>query len=304
MTIFWNGQKTAPEDLRLTGAGQLVCFFSLEEAKAAPQETEFSALYREDLSQNDTTRFESRMGFDYLSVNIPDYDDIMDDTRRVEIYYAPQRLYFVCDDCLVATEALLRDIAAEREEPLSPGKVLFLFFSHLTEKDADRLDAIEEEIADLEDALVSKEVEDCTGKISALRKKLLALKRYYEGLFDLLEDLEENWNGLFTKGEIKALRIQTNRADRLAHAVLNLRDYVTQVREAYQNQLDISLNETMKLFTVITAVFLPLTLIAGWYGMNLRMPEFSASFAYPLVILFSIMVAAVCLLIFKKKKWF
>jgi magnesium transporter len=47
---------------------------------------------------------------------------------------------------------------------------------------------------------------------------------------------------------------------------LNLRDYVTQVREAYQAELDISLNNIMKIFTVITAFFSPLTLLVGWYA--------------------------------------
>ena len=66
--------------------------------------------------------------------------------------------------------------------------------------------------------------------------------------------------------------------------VLNLRDYVTQVREAYQAQIDINLNKVMKIFTVITSIFLPLTLIVGWYGMNLKMPEYSWVYGYPFVI--------------------
>ncbi len=98
--------------------------------------------------------------------------------------------------------------------------------------------------------------------------------------------------------------MHTSRADRLLHNVINLRDYVTQVREAYQNQLDISLNKTMKLFTVITTIFLPLTLIVGWYGMNLQMPEYSWAFGYPIVVGISLLVIGGCILFFKRKKWF
>ena len=74
------------------------------------------------------------------------------------------------------------------------------------------------------------------------------------------------------------------RVDRLFHSVLNLQDYVTEVREAYQAQVDINLNQLMKLFTVITTICLPLTLIAGWYGMNFPMPEYTSSIGYPMVI--------------------
>jgi magnesium transporter len=86
--------------------------------------------------------------------------------------------------------------------------------------------------------------------------------------------------------------------------VLNSRDYVSQVREAYQAQVDIDQNTIMKVFTVITSIFLPLTLLVGWYGMNLRMPEFSWDYGYPFVILLSVIVVSLCVVFFKKKKWF
>ena len=67
------------------------------------------------------------------------------------------------------------------------------------------------------------------------------------------------------------------------HSVLNLRDYLSQVREAYQSQIDINLNNVMKIFTVITAIFLPLSLIAGWYGMNFNMPEYQSPYGLSLI---------------------
>ncbi|HRT81755.1 MAG TPA: CorA family divalent cation transporter, partial [Oscillospiraceae bacterium] len=85
--------------------------------------------------------------------------------------------------------------------------------------------------------------------------------------------------------------------------ILNQREYLTQVREAFQNQLDISLNETMRFFTVVTSIFLPLTLLVGWYGMNLRMPEFASNHAYPIVIAFSILFIILSLIFSKKKGW-
>ena len=60
----------------------------------------------------------------------------------------------------------------------------------------------------------------------------------------------------------------------------------------------------MTLLTVVTSIFLPLTLIAGWYGMNFRyMPELEWKASYPVVILVSILIVVVCLVWFKKKKW-
>ena len=86
---------------------------------------------------------------------------------------------------------------------------------------------------------------------------------------------------------------------------MNLRDYVTQMREAYQAQVDIEQNQLMKFFTVITSLFLPLTLLVGWYGMNFsNMPELTWKYGYASIIVLSILICIGMIAWFKKKKWF
>jgi magnesium transporter len=61
----------------------------------------------------------------------------------------------------------------------------------------------------------------------------------------------------------------------------------------------------MKVFTVITTIFMPLTLIVGWYGMNFKyMPELNWKYGYLTVIIASILVVSGCIFFFKKKKLF
>ena len=68
--------------------------------------------------------------------------------------------------------------------------------------------------------------------------------------------------------------------------------------------LNYNLNNTMKLFTIVTIIFQPLTLIVGWYGMNFtNMPELVWKFGYIYVIVLSITVVAGILFYFKKKKY-
>ena len=116
--------------------------------------------------------------------------------------------------------------------------------------------------------------------------------------------MEENENGLISGRQLKRFRMLTRRVERLLDTADSLRDYVSQVREAYQSQVDINLNNLMRIFTVVTAVFSPLTLIVGWYGMNLRMPESRWDWGYPMVILMSLAVCVATVALFKKKKWF
>jgi magnesium transporter len=136
-----------------------------------------------------------------------------------------------------------------------------------------------------------------------MRKKLMFYKNYYEQLLDVAEGMEENTNGILPPNALRYFKMFTNRVDRLNRSVMNLRDYITQVREAYQSQVDIKLNEIMKLFTVVTAIFLPLTLLVGWYGMNFKyMPELNWPFGYFLAIFISVLFVVVSIIYFKKKK--
>ena len=90
---------------------------------------------------------------------------------------------------------------------------------------------------------------------------------------------------------------------RLREEAQALREYAMQVREEYQAQIDLKQNRVMQILTVVTVVFMPLTLIAGWFGMNLKMPEFEWDYGYPMVIGLSVVVVALCMLICKKKKF-
>jgi Mg2+ and Co2+ transporters len=218
---------------------------------------------------------------------------------QVIIYFSKENIFFLCEDevCRDYMKLLIK-------EDSSNERTLYNFFVELLKGDIENMEMLEESITDTEDDLLSASKQECTVEIIAFRRELLRLKKYYEQLNQIFEGLMENENGLIPQEDLRYFRILDNKIDRLFSHVLNLRDYVTQVREAYQAQIDIEQNKLMKIFTVVTAIFLPLTLIVGWYGMNLKMPEFSWGYAYPFVIAMSVAVVLFCLIYFKRKKWF
>ena len=78
-----------------------------------------------------------------------------------------------------------------------------------------------------------------------------------------------------------------------------------QLREFCQSKIDEKQNRNLAFLTIISSIFMPLTLIAGWYGMNFKyMPELDKVWAYPLVFVVSVMIVVVCIVFFKKNKWF
>lgn len=250
-----------------------------------------------------TSKFESHYGFDYIKLIIPNAEDINEEFNKIFIYFDNNLLIFISDNHDVLNK--IRDgFQAAQLTTVTLEKILFSFFEKATSEDSSKLENIEQDISNLEESLITlKKNNNYINEIIALRKKLLTLKRYYEQLINIAESIEENENDLISEKELKYFKMLTNRFNRLFNSVLNLRDYVTQVREAYQAQVDIDQNNLMKIFTLITTIFFPLTLIVGWYGMNFSMPEYGWAFGYPLVIALSISIVGICMFLFKKKKW-
>ena len=158
------------------------------------------------------------------------------------------------------------------------------------------LDGIEKEIMDdAENAHIQRNNE--------IRGDIRDLRIHYEQLQDLGQELEENENGFFNEDNLRYFHMLSSRVDRLYDAATHLRDYTIQLNDLYQSQLDVKQNRIMTVLTVVTTIFMPLTLIVGWYGMNFKyMPELDWRFGYPVIIILSILIVAGSLTFFKVKK--
>lgn len=120
----------------------------------------------------------------------------------------------------------------------------------------------------------------------------------------LAEEFAANENGFFNENDIKAFGMFQSKMEQLADETQMLREYAMQVQDVYQSEIEIKQNDVMKMLTIVTTIFLPLTLIAGWYGMNFEhMPEIKSEYAYPVTIAASIMIVAASLYYFKKKNF-
>ena len=123
--------------------------------------------------------------------------------------------------------------------------------------------------------------------------------------FDLIKkEFEENENSFFQPDHLRFFRLFSSRVSRLHEMVNSLLDYTNQIRDTYQSRLDVKQNRIMTVLTVVTTIFMPLTLIVGWYGMNFKyMPELDSVWGYPVVIIVSLLIVISSLLFFKRKKW-
>lgn len=183
-------------------------------------------------------------------------------------------------------------------------RVICAFFERLVYQDTGVLETYENRIGKMEEQIENGTTgKSFNGEILALRRKLLLVRHYYEQLLDLLETMIENDADLFSDENAHFFRMMRDKVARLSSNTQLLRDSLVQVREAYMAALDYSANRIMKVFTVVTTIFLPLTLIVGWYGMNFKfMPELAWRYGYIGVIFISAVVVIGGVLFFKRKK--
>lgn len=247
--------------------------------------------------------FEGFEDFDLIAFDWYDVRGQRTAVSQMLLYLDREDLFVFCEDA-AAEAAAQAALLVPEEETLPNEQALHRFFVRLLKGDMVHLDRLEAAISDGETDVLTGAHEAYLDRIIAWRQELLRLKRYYEQLDSIFDDLAENDNGLLSRQDVRRFANLGNRMERYLNAVQSLRESVAQLREAYQSQLSIQQNDLMKIFTVVTAVFLPLSLLAGWYGMNFTgMPELQWKYGYPAVILVSVGIVAALVIYFKKKKW-
>ncbi len=198
--------------------------------------------------------------------------------------------------------------AVRRPFPAGPQaeKIISVFLESLTAGGSASVEAMRNTISGMEESVVTGTVsKDLNTQLLEIKKKLLLQYNYYDQILDVAETLAENENGIFREENLVCLGNVAAKVTRLRSDVDSLSNSADHLQDAYSAYLDMELNRSMKVLTVITTAFFPLTIIVGWYGMNFQyMPEFGWRWGYVYVILLSIAVVAALVVIARKRKWF
>lgn len=251
-----------------------------------------------------TESFEAFSDFDLLAF---DWYDVRKGGKvsKVLVYIDSDDLFFFCRD--EAARQYVQDAVTTltTDGPIDDQQLLYRFFAGLFKGDMAYLEKLEARINEGELIILEgNSRENAPRRISDWRRELLRLKRYYEQLDTIFDEMCDNDNGLIEANILARLEVLGRRTDRYLQKVCALQELVAQLREAYQSQLAIQQNDLMRVFTIVTVLFLPLTLITGWFGMNfVNMPELQSEWGYPVIIAASILLVAGLLWFFKHKKW-
>ena len=237
------------------------------------------------------------------SFRIPDRNDLTEKDYRFAFALDEKGVVFI-DDTGVATR-MIGEIARSKKYT-EPGLERFMydFLEQIISRDLPIMERYETELDDIEDEILRDGEDENMVIVNDILSNVRELRIHYEQLIDMTQELLENENGFFNEERLRFLQLFMNRLSRLHTNAASLREHTMQVRDLYRAHLEEKQNGIMTILTVVTTIFMPLTLIVGWYGMNFRyMPELENPWSYPVLIVVSVLIIVGSLIFFKKKKW-
>lgn len=167
------------------------------------------------------------------------------------------------------------------------------------------LEKLGEQIETLEEALLLAPAPEQLNALHKLRREIISMRKAVWPLREVVTRLERRESKLIREGSTVFLRDVYDHIARIIDTVENYRDLVTVLLDLYLSSLSNKMNEVMKTLTIITTIFIPLSFIAGVYGMNFEyMPELKWSWSYPVVLAFMAALVGAMIFYFRKRKWF
>ncbi len=292
-----------PEELSENNAEKFIAVMTAEEWKSERERLNMEIELDPTAREINSTKAEANYGSLTGTFRILNRKNLLGKEKRFAFAMDERGLVFI--DEHDTAQQMIETIAQTKRWPEpSMERFLYDFLEQIVGGDLAIIENYEAELDKIEDAILSEEAENSLPRVNKIRSIVRMLITHYDQLTDMVQELEENENGFFTEENLRYIHLFMNRMDRLCNRAASLRDHALQVRDLYREQLEVKQNRTVTLLTVVTTIFMPLTLIVGWYGMNFtHMPELDSPLGYPLVIIASVVIIVGMLVFFKKKKW-
>ena len=257
-----------------------------------------------DLQDTGSTRAEVNYDSVTGGFNIPARENVPGENHAFSFSLDEKGIIFIDDEGFC--NSIIRRIAGTKRlyNPCLE-RFLYDFLEQIIFYDREMLEGYDHTLDELEDRILDGNTEGVLEQIADIRNDLRDLKIHYTQLIDVCQEFEENENHFFKAENERYFHLVGQRIERLLEMLLTLVDFTIQLRDFCQSKIDEKQNRNLAFLTIISSIFMPLTLIAGWYGMNFKyMPELDKVWAYPLVFVVSVMIVVICIVFFKKNKWF
>lgn len=167
------------------------------------------------------------------------------------------------------------------------------------------MEQLGEKIESIEEEIIRTPNTRSLAKINQLRKELIVLKRSVAPVRELVSSLIRTESSLIDDNTVKYLKDVYDHIIQANDLVENYRDIMTTMQDLYINQVNLKMNEVMKVMTIVTCLLAPATVIGGIFGMNFdRIPYLHNQYGFYLAVGLMLLIPIAMIMVFKKRGWF
>jgi magnesium transporter len=247
----------------------------------------------------------------YIFVTLKMIHGVSKDSPKVELEHIS---LFLKDNFVITFQEYKRDIFAPiryrirntgwRIRNRKSDYLAYAIIDNITDHYFEVLETVGHNIDNLEEEIISKKNEQITSELYSLRRELVTIRRALVPLREVLSQITKMDHALIEKTTEPFLMDVYSHTLQLVETVDIYREMSSSLLETHLSSMSNRMNEVMKVLTIIATIFIPLTFIAGIYGMNFRyMPELNWHGGYFVVLGIMFIVALTMVLFFKRKKW-
>lgn len=167
------------------------------------------------------------------------------------------------------------------------------------------IETIGEKIEELESHLMGGSRENVLEPIYHLKQDILYLRKSIYPVYDVMRNLRHSDSPLIEEQTEMYFQDIYEQVNEIVDNINIFHNMLSSMHDIYTSNVNNRMNEIIKVLTMISTIFIPLTFLAGIYGMNFKnMPELEMTWTYPAILILMFCIAISLLALFKKKKWF
>ena len=185
-----------------------------------------------------------------------------------------------------------------------PDYLMYAIIDYITDHYFSVLDSCSDRIHDLETGINSDPDEALKLLIYRVRQDIAEMHRIVQPTREAISSLQRTESPLIAEKTKRYLRDIMDHIMQILDINDNQSDHVSSLHDLFMSEITYRMTNVMKILTVVTSIFIPLTFITSIYGMNFKyMPEFNTKWGYPMVWVIMIVVSIISIVYFKRKKW-
>jgi magnesium transporter len=192
---------------------------------------------------------------------------------------------------------------------LGPDYLLYALLDAIIDSYFPVMDRLSEQVDSIENEVIAKPSPELIRRVHELRGQLLNLRRAIRPHREMINELSHEANTMISSETHVFIRDCYDHVIQVIETVDTYRELTSDLRDFYLSSVNNSMNEVMKLLTIISTIFIPLSFIAGVYGMNFdtnspwNMPELKWRFGYPFALGLMLIVGLFLLWMFRRRRW-